>query len=60
MAHSWDEMAVRAIATEMAWIVVTPQGLELQEIAPGLTVEAVQAATDAPLRVSATLREMIA
>jgi 3-oxoacid CoA-transferase subunit B len=51
---------VHTIATEMAWIAVTPQGLELQEIAPGLTVDQVQAATEAPLRVSATLREMIA
>ena len=51
---------VHTIATEMAWIAVTPQGLELQEIAPGFTVEQVQAATEAPLRISATLREMIA
>ena len=51
---------VHTIATEMAWIAVTPEGLELQEIAPGMTVELVQAATEAPLRVSATLREMIA
>jgi 3-oxoacid CoA-transferase subunit B len=51
---------VHTIATEMAWIEVTPEGLELREIAPGLTVEQVQAATEAPLRVSATLREMIA
>ena len=50
---------VHTIATEMAWIAVTPTGLELQEIAPGLTVEQVQAATEAPLRVAATLREMI-
>ena len=50
---------VHTIATEMAWIVETPTGLELQEIAPGLTVEQVQAATEAPLRVAATLREMI-
>jgi 3-oxoacid CoA-transferase subunit B len=51
---------VDTIATEMAWIAVTPQGLELQELAPGLTVEQVQAATEAPLRVSARLREMVA
>jgi 3-oxoacid CoA-transferase subunit B len=51
---------VHTIATEMAWIAVTPEGLELEEIAPGLTVEQVQAATEAPLRVSAMLREMIA
>ncbi len=51
---------VHTIATEMAWIAVTPEGLELQEVAPGLTVEQVQAATEAPLRVSPALREMIA
>jgi 3-oxoacid CoA-transferase subunit B len=51
---------VHTIATEMAWIAVTPDGLELEEIAPGLTVEQVQAATEAPLRVSLALREMIA
>jgi 3-oxoacid CoA-transferase subunit B len=51
---------VHTIATEMAWIAVTPEGLELREIAPGLTVEQVQAATEAPLRVSPGLREMIA
>src|SRR5580698_9587189 len=51
---------VHTIATEMAWIAVTPEGLELQEIAPGLTVEQVQAATEATLHVSPALREMIA
>src|SRR6202041_942903 len=35
---------VDTIATEMAWIRVTPQGLVLEEIAPGLTVEDVQRA----------------
>ena len=51
---------VHTIATEMAWIEVTPEGLELREIAPGLTVDEVQAATEARLRVAAGLREMIA
>ncbi|HEY5330435.1 MAG TPA: CoA transferase subunit B [Acidobacteriaceae bacterium] len=51
---------VQTIATEMAWIAVTPEGLVLEEIAPGLTVEQVQAATEATLHVSAALREMIA
>jgi len=51
---------VHTIATEMAWIAVTPDGLELQEIAPSLTFEQVQAATEAPLRPSPMLREMIA
>src|SRR6201995_3469051 len=51
---------VQTIATEMAWISVTPEGLVLEEIAPGLTVEQVQAATEATLHVSPALREMIA
>ena len=51
---------VNTIATEMAWIAVTPDGLVLEEIAPGLTVEQVQAATEATLHVSPALREMIA
>jgi 3-oxoacid CoA-transferase subunit B len=49
---------VETIATEMAWIRVTPQGLVLEEIAPGLTVEDVQRATEARLHVSETLKEM--
>jgi 3-oxoacid CoA-transferase subunit B len=49
---------VETIATEMAWIRVTPEGLVLEEIAPGLTVEEVQRATEPRLRVSAELKEM--
>jgi 3-oxoacid CoA-transferase subunit B len=49
---------VETIATEMAWIRVTPAGLVLEEIAPGLTVEDVQRATEARLVVSGSLREM--
>ena len=49
---------VDTIATEMAWIRVTPEGLVLEEIAPGLSVEDVQKATEARLRVSAGLKEM--
>jgi 3-oxoacid CoA-transferase subunit B len=51
---------VDTIATEMAWIRVTPSGLLLEEIAPGLTVEEVQRATEAPLAISDRLREMTA
>ncbi len=40
---------VHRIITEMAVIDVTPEGLVLREIAPDTTVEAVQAATGAPL-----------
>ena len=49
---------VDTIATEMAWIRVTPEGLVLDEIAPGLTVEGVQQATEPRLRVSPALKEM--
>ncbi|HEX3662528.1 MAG TPA: CoA transferase subunit B [Acidobacteriaceae bacterium] len=49
---------VETIATELAWIRVTPEGLVLEEIAPGVTVEDVQRVTEARIRVSAGLREM--
>jgi len=49
---------VDIIATEMAWIQVTPDGLVLEEIAPGLTPADVQAATEATLHVSPTLKVM--
>ena len=49
---------VDTIVTEMAYIRVTPEGLLLEEIAPGLTVEDVQRATHAKLRVSADLKTM--
>ena len=46
------------IVTEMAVIEVTRDGLLLKEIAPGLTLEDVQRATEAELKVSPDLREM--
>ncbi len=49
---------VDTIITEMAYIKVTPRGLVLEEIAPGLSVEAVQNATEAKLIVSANLKTM--
>ena len=49
---------VDTIVTEMAYIKVTPQGLLLEEIAPGLSAEDVQRATQARLIVSPKLREM--
>jgi 3-oxoacid CoA-transferase subunit B len=49
---------VDTIVTEMAYIRVTPEGLLLEEIAPGLTVEDVQRATEAKLRVSSEVKTM--
>ncbi|MBA3914410.1 MAG: CoA transferase subunit B [Acidobacteriales bacterium] len=50
---------VHSIVTELAYINVIPSGLVLEEIAPGLSVEDVQGATEATLIVSPNLREMI-
>ena len=49
---------VNTIVTEMAYISVTPQGLVLEEIAPGLTTEDVQKATEAILIVNPALKTM--
>ncbi|MFZ0690923.1 MAG: CoA transferase subunit B [Acidobacteriaceae bacterium] len=49
---------VDTIATELAWIRVTPEGLVLEEIAPGVSVEEVQRVTEPRLRVSQNLKEM--
>ena len=42
----------------MAYIRVMPEGLLLEEIAPGLTLEDVQRATEPKLRISPTLKSM--
>ena len=49
---------VHTIVTEMAYINVTPEGLVLEEVAPGLTAEDVQRATEAKLRISPALKAM--
>jgi len=49
---------VDTIVTEMAYIKVTPSGLVLEEIAPGVTADDVQAATEPKLTVSPNLKEM--
>ena len=49
---------VDTIVTEMAYIRVTEQGLVLEEVAPGLTAEDVQRATEARLIVSENLKVM--
>jgi len=49
---------VRAVCTELAWIDVTPEGLLLRELAPGVTVEEVQRVTEPRLRVAEKVGEM--
>lgn len=49
---------VDTIVTEMAYIRVTPKGLVLEEIAPGLNADDVQKATEAKLTVSPALKIM--
>src|SRR5512133_2845204 len=49
---------VDTIVTEMAYIRVTPTGLVLEEVAPGLTADDVQKATEPTLLVSPKLKTM--
>jgi 3-oxoacid CoA-transferase subunit B len=51
---------VDTIATEMAWIKVTPEGLVLEEIAPGLTPDDVQKYTEPKLIISPNLKTISA
>src|SRR5246500_846072 len=47
---------VNNIVTEMAYITVTPEGLLLEEIAPGLTADDVQRGTEPTLIISPNLK----
>jgi 3-oxoacid CoA-transferase subunit B len=49
---------VDTIVSEMAYLSVTPKGLVLEEVAPGLTADDVQKATGAKLIVSPNLKTM--
>ncbi len=49
---------VDTIVTEMAFIRVTPAGLVLEEIAPGVTADDVQRATEPKLILSPNLKTM--
>ena len=49
---------VRDIVTDLAYISVEPEGFVLREVAPGVSVERVQALTGAPVRVDEDLRGM--
>jgi 3-oxoacid CoA-transferase subunit B len=49
---------VDTIVTEMAYMRVTPKGIVLEEVAPGLTAEDVQKSTEPKLIISPTLKTM--
>lgn len=50
---------VDLIITELAVMEVTPEGLVLKEVAPGVTVEQVKAVTEADLIIPDTVPEMV-
>jgi 3-oxoacid CoA-transferase subunit B len=50
--------AVKKVFTNLAVIDVTPQGLVLREVAPGLTAVDVQSVTEAKLTIAKDLKEM--
>jgi 3-oxoacid CoA-transferase subunit B len=52
------KQVVHQIITDMATIDVTPEGLVLREVAPGVSVDEVRAATGAPLHASSEPRTM--
>jgi 3-oxoacid CoA-transferase subunit B len=49
---------VSAVCTDLAWIEVTPRGLLLRELAPGVTVEQVQSLTEPTLQVAPDVKVM--
>jgi 3-oxoacid CoA-transferase subunit B len=49
---------VSAVCTDLAWIDVTPRGLVLRELAPGVTIEQVQALTEPRLEVAPDVKTM--
>ena len=51
---------VDTIVTDLAVIDVTPDGLQLREVAPGFTPEDVQALTEPKLHYSGKVPEMLA
>jgi 3-oxoacid CoA-transferase subunit B len=49
---------VSAVCTDLAWLDVTPRGLVLRELAPGVTVGQVQALTEPRLGVAPDVKTM--
>jgi 3-oxoacid CoA-transferase subunit B len=52
------QCCVDMIVTDLAMIEVTPSGLLLRELAPGISADQVEALTEAPLQRAPGLREM--
>ena len=52
------QAVVDTIVTDLAFISVTPKGLVLKEVAPGITAEDVQAVTEPKLIIDPNLKEM--
>lgn len=52
------ERCVNRVVTDLALLDVTNEGFVLREVAPGLTVDDVKNATEAPLRIDPNVREM--
>jgi 3-oxoacid CoA-transferase subunit B len=49
---------VSAVCTDLAWLDVTPGGLVLRELAPGVTVDQVQALTEPRLVIAPDVKTM--
>ncbi|MCL4811107.1 MAG: CoA transferase subunit B [Vicinamibacteraceae bacterium] len=49
---------VRAVCTDLAWIDITPEGLLVRELAPGVTLDEVQALTEPRLIAAPDLQTM--
>ena len=49
---------VSAVCTDLAWIEIGPGGLLLRELAPGVTLEQVQALTEPRLQISPDVKTM--
>lgn len=52
------EKCIEKVVTDMAVLELTREGFLLREFAPGLSVEDVKSATEAPLRIASDVREM--
>lgn len=52
------ERCIQKVVSDMAVVEVTREGFLLKELAPGLTVDDLKAATAAPLRIDPNVREM--